>query len=62
MIYILSFYTCCQIEAILKIANFLNWQKFEVQANFFIISVTEVCYINRIAKGTPYILSYWSKF
>ena len=22
----------------------------------------EVCYINRIAKDTPYILSYWSKF
>ena len=40
MIYILSFYTCCQIEAILKTANFLNWRKFEVQATFLILSVT----------------------
>ena len=41
MIYILSFYTWCQIEAILKTAKKnLNWRKFEVQANFFIISVT----------------------
>ena len=40
MIYKLSFYTCCQIEAILKTAKFLNWRKFEVQANFFFITVT----------------------
>ena len=40
MMYILSFYTCCQIEAILKTAKFLNWRKLEVPASFFIISVT----------------------
>ena len=46
----------------LKIAKFSNWQKFDVGANFFVISVTGSSYINRIAKGIPYILSYWSKF
>ena len=39
-IYILSFYTWCQIEAILKLRNFQYWRNFGVQTNFSVISVT----------------------
>ena len=52
MIYILSFYTCCQIEAILKIAKFKkkikNWRKIEVGSNFLVKGVTgsKVCYLD----------------
>ena len=52
MIYILSFYTCCQIEAILKIAKFLkkiqNWRKIEVGSNFLVKGVagSKVCYVD----------------
>ena len=40
MIYILSFYTCCQIEAILKTAKFFKLTKIWGPGELFIISVT----------------------
>ena len=48
MIYILYFYTRCQIEAILKIAKFSKLTKIWGHTNFFVISVTgsEVCYLD----------------
>ena len=63
MIYILSFYTCYQIEAILKTAKKnLTDENLRSVRTFSPKVSPEICYINRIAKGTPYILSYWSKF